>query len=105
MPAIYAVDVKDMAAIHVAAILNLKVANARLHAWDHKCNANNLLAIMCKHYLHHEFINDLENQTVLSISADFSEPLALFKKWAHQNGWRPLEDSVVENVESIKKFT
>ncbi|UKZ61633.1 uncharacterized protein TrAtP1_002892 [Trichoderma atroviride] len=104
MPAIFAVDVKDVAAIHVAAILDPEVANARLHVWGHKCNANDLLTIMRKNYPHHELIDDLANQTVLSISADFSEPLALLKKWTDQNGWRPLEDSVVENVESIIKF-
>lgn len=39
---------------------------------------------MRKHYPNHEFIDDLANQTVLSISADFSEPLALLEKWADQ---------------------
>lgn len=93
-----------MAAIHVAAFLDPKVANARLHAWGHKCNANDLLAIMRKHYPKHKFIGDLTGQTVLNISADFSEPLAMLKKWADRDGWKPLEDSVVENMKSIIKF-
>lgn len=59
---------------------------------------------MRKHYPNHEFIDDLANQTVLSISADFSEPLALLEKWADQNGWRSLEDSIIENMKSIIKF-
>lgn len=90
-----------MAVVHVAALLDPEVTNARLHAfhaWGHKCNANDVLAIMRKHHPNHEFVDDLASQTVLSISADFSELLALFKKWAS------LEDSIVENVESIMKF-
>ncbi|PNP37667.1 hypothetical protein TGAMA5MH_10435 [Trichoderma gamsii] len=101
MPAIYAVDIKDVAVIHAAALLDPEVTNARLHAWGHKCNANDLLVVMRQHFPEREFIDDLAYQTVLNISADFSEPLALLNKWADQDGWRPLEDSVVENVNSI----
>ncbi|KAL7919027.1 hypothetical protein ACQKWADRAFT_330074 [Trichoderma austrokoningii] len=102
---IYAVDVKEVALLHVAAILDPEATNARLHAWGHKCNTNDLLTIMRKHYPQDKFIDDLDNQTVLSTSAEFSEPLALLGKWADQDGWRPLEDSTVENVDSIVKFT
>ncbi|KAL6907336.1 hypothetical protein GGI43DRAFT_431388 [Trichoderma evansii] len=105
IPAIYAVDVKDVAVLHIAAILDPETTSTRLHAWGHKCNGNDLLAIMRKHYPQHKLIDDLANQTVLSISADFTEPLDLLKKWADQDGWRLLEDSVTENVQSIIKFT
>ncbi|OPB37939.1 hypothetical protein A0O28_0102230 [Trichoderma guizhouense] len=100
----YGVDVKDVAVLHVAAALDPGVNNARLQAWGHKCNGNDVLAIMRKHYPEHKFVDDMDNQTALTFSADFSEPLALLKKWANQDGWRPLEQTVVENVDSILKL-
>lgn len=98
-------DVKDVAVLHVAAALDPDVNHARLQAWGHRCNGNDILAIMRKHYPQHEFVDDLANQTVLTFSADFSEPLALLKKWANQDGWRPLEQTVVENVDSVLKLS
>ncbi len=100
----YGVDVKDVAVLHVAAVLDPSVNHARLQAWGHKCNGNDILAIMRKHYPQHAFVDDLANQTVLGFSADFTIPLALLKKWAGQDGWKPLEVTVVENVESILKL-
>ncbi|KAL7906100.1 NAD(P)-binding protein [Trichoderma velutinum] len=100
----YGVDVKDVAVLHVAAALDPDVNSARLQAWGHKCNGNDVLAIMRKHYPDHKFVDDMDNQTVLTFSADFSEPLALLKKWANQDGWKPLEQTVVENVDSILKL-
>ncbi|PTB47462.1 hypothetical protein M431DRAFT_502007 [Trichoderma harzianum CBS 226.95] len=93
----YGVDVKDVAVLHVAAALEPEVNNARLQAWGHKCNGNDVLEIMRKHYPEHRFVDDMDNQTVLTFSA-------LLKKWANQDGWKPLEQTVVENVDSILKL-
>ncbi|KAH8798511.1 hypothetical protein F5884DRAFT_758745 [Xylogone sp. PMI_703] len=104
LPAHYGVGAKDVAVLHVAAILDPAIKNARLQAWGHKCNGNDILAIMRKHYPQHKFVSDLANQTVLSISADFTEPLALLKKWADQEQWKSLEQTVIDNVDSIIKL-
>ncbi|KAL7918330.1 NAD(P)-binding protein [Trichoderma austrokoningii] len=102
--ATYGVDVKDVAVLHVAAALDPAVDHARLQAWGHNCNGNDILAIMRKHYPEHQFVADLANQTALTFSADFGEPLALLRKWGNQDGWTPLEQTVVENVDSILRL-
>jgi len=96
--------VKDVAALHVAAVLDPDVKNARLQAWAQYCNWNDVLAVMRKLYPQRHFIDDLPNQTKLSVSTDFSQPLGLLKKWEHQNGWRSLEETVADNMRVLVKW-
>ncbi|KAG2027465.1 hypothetical protein GB937_001209 [Aspergillus fischeri] len=103
-PAIYHIDVKDVALLHVAAILDPDINNERLQAWAENCNWNDILAIMRKMYPQRQFVDDLPGMGKLSITADFTLPLALLKKWGDQIGWRTLEQTVEDNVKSIQEL-
>ncbi|KAH7137619.1 hypothetical protein EDB81DRAFT_900988, partial [Dactylonectria macrodidyma] len=94
------VDVKDIAMLHVAAILDPEVKNARLQAWGHNHHWNDLLAILRKLRPQKEFIADYPDRFLLTISTDFSDSIALLKKWAGQDGWRSLEGSIAEGIDS-----
>lgn len=98
------VNVKDVALLHVAAILDPEVKNARLQAWAQPFNWNDVLAIMRKLYPQLEFMHDLPNHPELSLSTDFSQPLALLNKWAHQHGWISLEETVSENMRPLVEW-
>ncbi|CAI6340636.1 unnamed protein product [Periconia digitata] len=104
MPATLNINVKDVALLHVAAILDPKVQNARLQAWAQFCNWNDILAIMRKAVPDREFIDDLPNLAMLSLSTDLSEPLALLKKWGGQDDWISLEDTITDNVRALVKM-
>ncbi|KAH6663303.1 hypothetical protein F5X68DRAFT_177957 [Plectosphaerella plurivora] len=94
------VDVKDIALLHVAAILDPEVKNARLQAWGHLAHWNDLLAILRKLRPQREFIADYTDYEHLTMSTDFSQPFALLKKWGGQDGWRSLEAGLAEGIDS-----
>lgn len=99
----YHIDVKDVALLHVAAILDPKINNERLQAWAENCNWNDILAIMRRLYPQRHFIDDLPGQQRLSISTDLTLSLHLLKKWGNQAGWRTLEQTIKDNVELLGK--
>lgn len=94
----FAVDVKDIALLHVAAALDPTVNNVRLQAWGSACNWNDILAIMRKLRPQHRFISNLPHARYLGASTDTSESTSLLKKWGNQNGWRPLEETLKDNL-------
>ncbi|KZF19798.1 putative NAD dependent epimerase/dehydratase [Xylona heveae TC161] len=100
-PATFHIDVKDVALLHVAAILDPTVKNERLQAWAENCNWNDILAIMRRLYPQHHFVEDFPDATKLSITTDFTLPLSLLKKWGDQAGWRTLEQTVPDNVNPL----
>lgn len=93
-------DVKDIALLHVAAVLDPDVKNARLQAWGHSRHWNDLLAVLRKLRPQKEFIADYPSRSLLTISTDFSDSFALLEKWAEQDGWRSLESSIAEGINS-----
>jgi hypothetical protein len=97
---VYTVDVKDVALLHIAATLDPNVNNARLQAWGRNITWNDLLGVLRKLYPNRQFAEDLADPPRFSITTDESEPIALLKKWANQDGWRSLELSVKDNVDS-----
>jgi hypothetical protein len=95
------VDVKDVALLHVAAVLDPEIKNARLQAWAEYSNWNSVLAIMRKLYPLRKFPDNFPSSTPLTMTADFSQPLAILEKWGNQAGWRSLEESVADNMKNI----
>lgn len=98
------IDVKDVALLHVAVVLDPECNGARLQAWASYCNMNDILAILRRLYPGEKFINNFSNQTTLDITADYDQQLALLKKWGGQDGWTSLEQSVAEGVRSMAKW-
>jgi hypothetical protein len=93
--------VKDVALLHVAAALDPEVNSVRLQAWAEYCDWNDILAILRKLYPQRKFVDNLPTAAPLSMTTDFSQPLALLKKWGHQDGWKSLEETVADNMKSI----
>lgn len=52
-------------------------------------------------YPQHKFVDDLPGMSELSLTTDFQQPLGLLKKWAGQDGWRTLEQTVRDNMKAI----
>ncbi|KAM6517566.1 hypothetical protein FSOLCH5_008530 [Fusarium solani] len=99
-PAAFFVDVKDIALLHIAAMLDPQVKNARLHSWGHSSNWNEFLAVLRELCPQREFIADYPEPYYVTISTDQSDSMALLKRWADQEGWRPLKDSISESIEN-----
>jgi hypothetical protein len=93
-----AVDVKDLALLHVAAILDPSVRNARINSWAHFCNCNDLLAIMRSCLPERKFIDDMPHSTSLSLSTDSTQQEELLKKWSTEGEWVNLKQTVEENL-------
>ncbi|KAH8588158.1 putative NAD dependent epimerase/dehydratase [Bisporella sp. PMI_857] len=100
-PSTVHVDVKDVALLHVAAVLDPEVKNARLQAWAGYCDWNDVLAIIRKLCPHRKLPDDFPPSPPLPVTTDLSQPLALLKKWGNQGGWKSLEETVVDNMKNI----
>ncbi|RYP01730.1 hypothetical protein DL764_006104 [Monosporascus ibericus] len=99
-PAGFYIDVKDVALLHVACMLDPDAKNLRLQAWGHPANWHDILSILRKLRPQRQFIPDYPNPQYLTISADQSDSLALLKKWAGQHGWKPLESGIADSIEN-----
>ncbi|KAI3553836.1 hypothetical protein CABS02_05874, partial [Colletotrichum abscissum] len=102
--AIIHIDVKDVALLHVAAVLDPDCNGARLQAWGEHCNMNAILAILRRLHPEKESMNDFPNQTELRITAEYDQLIELLRKWGGQNGWTPLKNSVIEEMEGALKW-
>lgn len=99
---VYFVDVKDVALLHVAAVLDPEVKNARFHIWGQHSSWSDIAVIMRKLRPDHESIPEFPTPEYLTISTDQSETLALLKHWGDHDGWRPLEKTVADNLSVCK---
>jgi hypothetical protein len=84
--------------LHIAAVLDPEVNNARLQAWGRNANWNDVLAVMRKLRPQYQFIPDLPDAPYLGLSTDTTESFALLKKWGNQDDWRPLEETLADNL-------
>ncbi|KAM7196910.1 NAD(P)-binding protein [Naviculisporaceae sp. PSN 640] len=102
-PAIYSVDVKDVALLHLAAALDPEVKGARLQAWADNTNWNKILAILRRLYPDKTFPQDISDlpDTKLTLTTDLSQSLALLEKWGGKEGWTPLEKTLADNASAI----
>lgn len=101
------IDVKDLATLHLASILDPSVINARLHSWQGFYNYNNILAIMRNVLPTRRFIDDMPGLGKLQISTDLTQVVELVKKWGgeeNREGFVGLERSVEENLRPLIKW-
>ncbi|KXH30023.1 hypothetical protein CSIM01_00737 [Colletotrichum simmondsii] len=102
--AIIHVDVKDVALLHIAAVLDPDCSGARLQARGEYCNMNDILAILRRLRPEKKFMNDFRNQTKLRITTGYDQQIELLRKWGGQDGWTPLERSVSQEMEGVLKW-
>ncbi|EHK25099.1 uncharacterized protein TRIVIDRAFT_33143 [Trichoderma virens Gv29-8] len=101
LPSSIYVNVKDVAVLHVAAILDEDTKEERIQAWAAPFNWNDVLAIMRRLYPTHKFVDDFPEPATFSTTTDDSVALKLLKKWAQQDGWKSLEDGIRETISSF----
>ncbi|KAK1496519.1 hypothetical protein CTAM01_08157 [Colletotrichum tamarilloi] len=102
--AIIHVDVEDVALLHVATVLDPDCNGARLQAWGEYCNMNDILAILRRLHPEKKSMNDFPNQTELRITTEYDQLVELLRKWGGQDGWTPLKNSVIEEIEGALKW-
>ncbi|KAM0445322.1 hypothetical protein ACHAPV_002763 [Trichoderma viride] len=101
MPSLIYVNVKDVAALHVASILDKDTKEERIQAWGAPFIWNDVLAIFRRLYPSQKFPDDFPEAAAITATTDEKVALKLLKKWAQQDGWRNLEDTVRENLGSL----
>lgn len=90
-----------MALVHVAAVLDPGVKNARINSWGISTHWNEILAMFRKLRPERNFVDDYPESFHLQVSVDQSDALALMKKWSddpEKSGWRPMEESIYDNI-------
>lgn len=101
-PAQWMVDVIDDARIHVAALLDGDVTNERLFVFAHPYNWNTLLDAAQKVRPDLKYVKThVDGQGEDLMEPDNKLGAELLKKWFGQDGYKPLEQSVKENLEGL----
>ncbi|KAH8172087.1 NAD dependent epimerase/dehydratase family protein [Sarocladium implicatum] len=96
-PCAYFIDVKDIAFIHVGAVLDPEVQNERLQAWGRSLNWNIFLQELRKLRPQKQWIEDFPEPGFLDITTDQKIAEALLQKWG-QKSWTPLEQTLADNL-------
>ncbi|KAH8901544.1 putative NAD dependent epimerase/dehydratase [Thozetella sp. PMI_491] len=103
-PALVHTDVKDVAALHIAAVLDPEVKNARLPSWGEYCNWNDMLAILRKLCPERKFVDDLPGLSKVDVTTDYTQVFALLEKWAGQKGWKTLEETLADALPRLREW-
>jgi hypothetical protein len=81
--------------------LDPEVKDARLQTWGYKAHCNDFLPILRELRPQRKFISDYPETFYLKLSTDQSESVALLKKWAGQDNWKPLRQIIIETINSL----
>jgi hypothetical protein len=97
-PAARLVDVRDVAAIQVAAMLDETEDRRRLFASAHKFTLNQVLAIWREAFPDRKILDDFSFEKQPDIDIEDDESTALIEAFMGR-GWMSLKESVVANVQ------
>jgi len=98
----YFVNVRDVARVHVAALIDPSVNAERLFAYAEPYNWNDVLGLFRKAFPEREFVKDFEGlgrDLTVAPSGSAEKSLKVFG----QDGWTGLEESVLETVKPAAK--
>ncbi|KAJ6517113.1 hypothetical protein DFH09DRAFT_1048804 [Mycena vulgaris] len=98
MPASLAVDVRDVAAIHLAVLLSPQTSGRRLWAAAHRFEVNDFLAIWRAAFPDRMFMENIASQPQPKVTLELGESEALLWAFAGRS-WVPFEESVIANVQ------
>lgn len=93
------VDVRDIAGLHVAALLDTRTEGQRLWGMPQKVGVNDILATWRTAFPDKTIIEDYTSAKQPRFLADESESDRLIKGW--QSGWTDWKKTVVDNVKSV----
>jgi hypothetical protein len=98
---VYGIDVKEVALMHIAAVLDPDVKSRRIHVWGRLYTWNQVLGAMRKLFPQRTFVDDISSKETMKMTVDQTLALSLLKKWGGQDEWRKLEDIVLDNLKGI----
>ena len=101
-PASKLVDVRDVAAVHVALLLDPTANHKRVFAGPHKFTINEILAVWREAYPDAKILPDYDMPPQPDIDVDDAEGTDIVKRFAGRD-WISLKESVVANVASVAK--
>ncbi|KAH8889113.1 putative NAD dependent epimerase/dehydratase [Thozetella sp. PMI_491] len=101
LPVAFHVDVRDVAALHVAAVLDPEIKGERFFAWAKPVTVNVVLEILRGMFPDHTFIDDIPNKPLSPVTKDDTFVLSVLKKWAGRDDWISLEETVRDGLKPL----
>ncbi|KAL6689687.1 hypothetical protein J3F84DRAFT_398937 [Trichoderma pleuroticola] len=92
------VDVRDVALLHVAALLDPSIEGARLPAWGYKFNWNDILKILQQLNPGKALPVALDNPEGFNGTADVAQAKHALKQWSGQGDFISLEKGVIDTL-------
>ncbi|KAL6834347.1 hypothetical protein J3E69DRAFT_353629 [Trichoderma sp. SZMC 28015] len=92
------VDVRDVALLHVAALLDPSIEGARLPAWGYEFNWNDILKILQQLDPGKALPAALDNPGEFNGTADVAQAKHALKRWGGQDDFISLEKGVIDTL-------
>jgi nucleoside-diphosphate-sugar epimerase len=99
-PASRLVDVRDVAAVHVAAMLDETTSGRRLFAAPHKFTLNEILAAWREAFPGRSIPPDVALDKQPNVEVEDGESTALIEAFIGR-GWLPFKETIVANVQAV----
>ncbi|KAF7376925.1 NAD(P)-binding protein [Mycena sanguinolenta] len=99
-PASLAVDVRDVASVHLAALLSTSTQGKRIWAAAHRFEINDILAIWREAFPQRKFVEDFKLPQQPKITLELAESEKLLKAFEGRS-WLSLKESVIANVQDV----
>ncbi|KAL1638791.1 hypothetical protein SLS58_008605 [Diplodia intermedia] len=100
-PTFYWINIKDMARLHVAALLHPEVKNERIFGFAGTYTMNEFLAFYRKHYPDREFPEDIPGVECDLAEIEPAKRAEELLKEMGRPGYETLEDTVLDNIIDI----
>lgn len=92
------VDVRDVALLHVAALLDPSIEGTRLPAWGYEFNWNDILKILQQLDPGKALPAALDNPGEFNGTADVAQAKHALKRWGGQDDFISLEKGVIDTL-------
>ncbi|KAJ6483995.1 hypothetical protein C8R45DRAFT_1099160 [Mycena sanguinolenta] len=99
-PASVAVDVRDVASIHLAALLSTSTQGKRIWAAAHRFKINDILAIWREAFPERKFVEDFKLPPQPKITLELGPSEELLRAFEGRS-WLSLRESVIANVQDV----
>ncbi|KAF7376923.1 Aldehyde reductase [Mycena sanguinolenta] len=99
-PASLAVDVRDVASIHLAVLLSTSTQGKRIWAAAHRFEINDILAIWREEFPERKFLEDFKLPPQPKITLELAESEELLRAFEGRS-WFSLRESVIANVQDV----
>ncbi|KAF7377595.1 NAD(P)-binding protein [Mycena sanguinolenta] len=96
-PACFAVDVRDVASIHLAVLLSMQTEGKRLWAAAHTFEVNDLLRIWREEFPDRTFVEDFKLPPNPKITLELAESEKLLTEFEGRT-WLPFKETIIDNV-------